>query len=110
MRLLYLVSAASIGVWTLSAQTPDDCRALKHRGKLAETQACFSKLVNSNNPFYRAEGLWATEQYQPAADLFLTLVKQDPKNAQVRVRRGRLFLERFDPAEAKKMFDEALEI
>ena len=37
------------------------------------------------------------EHYQEANDQFRALVKQNPKNADYRVRWGRLFLERFNP-------------
>src|SRR5579864_2139734 len=94
----------------LSAQTLDQCRSLNHHGRLAEAQSCFSRLAAGSNPYFRAEGLWAIERYQEANEQFKALVKQEPKNALYRVRWGLLFLERFNPAEAGNLFNEALEI
>ena len=95
---------------SLSAQTLEQCRGLNHHGKLTEAQACFGRLAAGSNPYLRAEGLWALERYQDANDQFKALVKQEPKNALYRVRWGYLFLQRFNPAEAGNLFNEALEI
>src|SRR6202035_948061 len=95
---------------TPPAQTLDQCRSFRHHGKLPEAQSCFARLAAGSNPYARAEGLWALEQYQEANDQFKALVKQEPKNALYRVRWGLLFLERFNPNEAGNLFNEALEI
>jgi len=58
----------------------------------------------------RAESLWKLHDYGGANEAFRDLVKKYPKNADYRARWGRLFLERFNPAEAAKLFDEALVI
>src|SRR5579872_6770348 len=58
----------------------------------------------------RAETLWRQHDFEGASAAFRALVKQYPKNADYRVRWGRLFLERFNGAEAAKLFQEALEI
>ncbi len=58
----------------------------------------------------RAESLWKLHNYDGANEAFRDLVKKYPKNADYRVRWGRLFLERFNTAEAAKLFDEALVI
>ena len=94
----------------LAAQTLDDCRGLRHHGKLAEAQTCFGRLAISSNPYLRAEGLWGIEKYQEANDQFRDLVKQNPKNAEYRVRWGHLFFERFNNEEAHALFEEALKI
>ncbi|MGP0075187.1 MAG: tetratricopeptide repeat protein [Bryobacteraceae bacterium] len=107
-----LIAALLITV-PLVAQTPqalDDCRSLRHHGKLAEAQTCYGKLAASSNPYLRAEGLWGTERYQEANDQFRDLIKQYPKNADYRVRWGHLFLERFNADEANGLFEEALKI
>ena len=54
----------------LAAQTLDECRTLHHHGKLAEAQACYTKLAASTNPYLRAEGLWAIERYEDATPSF----------------------------------------
>ncbi len=94
----------------LTAATVKDCADLKHHGKLPEANSCYASLLNSQDAFTRAEALWALERYQDAADQFNLAASQNPKNAQIRVRRGRLFLERFDKEEAAKLFKEALAI
>ena len=58
----------------------------------------------------RAETLWKQQQYEAANSEFRALVAAHPKNPDYRVRWGRLFLERFNAADAAKLFQEALEI
>ena len=58
----------------------------------------------------RAESLLKQQQYDGANAEFRLLVKAHPKNPDYRVRWGRLFLERFNNAEAAKLFEEALQI
>ncbi len=108
--LAVLFITLPLAAQTLAAQTIDECKSLRHYGKLAEAQTCYAKLANSSNPYLRAEGLWATERYQEANDQFRDLVKQSPKNADYRVRWGHLFLERFNNDEAHSLFEEALKI
>ncbi len=104
-----LLSALVIAL-PAAAQTVDQCRALQHHGKLPEAENCFTRLAASSNPYFRAEGFWGLERYQEANDAFRDAVKQSPKNADYRVRWGRLFLERFNKDEARGLFTEALEI
>ena len=56
-RTAWLLSALLLAV-PLAAQTLDECRTLRHHGKLAEAQTCYAKLAISANPYLRAEGLW----------------------------------------------------
>jgi tetratricopeptide (TPR) repeat protein len=58
----------------------------------------------------RAETFWKQQQYEAANAEFRALVAAQPKNPDYRVRWGRLFLERFNGAEAAKLFEEALQI
>jgi tetratricopeptide (TPR) repeat protein len=95
---------------TLSAATVNDCATLRHHGKLAEAKTCYTSLLDTSNPYVRAEGLWGLERFQDANDQFKLAVAQQPNDANVRVRWGRLFLERFNKAEADKLFHEALQI
>ena len=57
-----------------------------------------------------AEALWKAHDYKGASTEFSNLVKLDPKNADLRARWGELFLERYNPADASALFQEALEI
>jgi tetratricopeptide (TPR) repeat protein len=102
LPLLLCVAAA--------AQTLQECRALRHKGRLAEAQQCFVRLAASQDPYSRAEGYWGLEQYLQANEQFRLAVARSPKNADYRVRWGRLFLERFQPKDAAQLFQEALEI
>jgi predicted Zn-dependent protease len=56
----------------------------------------------------RAEALWRQHDYDGAKAAFEALVKANPKNADYRVRYGQLFYERFNDAEAQKLYEEAL--
>src|ERR1700691_1606130 len=58
----------------------------------------------------QAESLWKQHRYVESSDTFRALVAAHPRNAEYRVRWGRLFLERFNAPEASKLFNEALEI
>ena len=58
----------------------------------------------------QAEALWKQHRYVESKDAFEALIAAHPRNAEYRVRMGRLFLERFNPTEAGKLFNEALKI
>ena len=58
----------------------------------------------------QAEALWKQHRYEDANGAFRALVAAHPRNAEYRVRWGRLFLERFQPDDAANLFKEALEI
>jgi tetratricopeptide (TPR) repeat protein len=100
----------SLGAVPLVAQTLEECRGLRHHGKLAEAESCYGRLATSSNPYLRAEGLWGIEKYQEANDQFRDAVKQNPNNPNYRVRWGLLFMERFNAEEAQALFQEAIKI
>ena len=58
----------------------------------------------------QAESLWKQHRYVEANDTFRALVNAHPRSALYRVRWGQLFLERFQPADAAQLFEEALKI
>jgi tetratricopeptide (TPR) repeat protein len=66
------------------------------------------KLTDSRNSWARAEGLWALLDYKGANDAFRAAVGEQPQTPEVRVRWGRMFLERAQPADADALFKEAL--
>lgn len=109
MKVLAALIAGAITL-PLAAQTLDECRTLRHHGKLAEAQTCYSKLAASSNPYLRAEGLWGVERYEDANAQFRDLIKEFPKNADYRVRWGLLLFERFNNEDAHGLFEEALKI
>src|SRR5690348_13329694 len=92
------------------AQTPADCHKLKYHGKLVPAQQCYAKLAASHDLAVRAEGLWGLEDYKAAGNAFREALEKAPKSVEIRVRWGRLLLERFNRADAAGLFQEALEI
>ncbi len=56
----------------------------------------------------RAESLWQAGNYDAAKAEFEALLKAHPLNADIRVRYGKMFYERFNPADAEKLYEEAL--
>ncbi len=107
IRLFLLAAAFSC---CASAASLDNCRALRHHGKLSEAQVCFSALTHASDALNRAEGYWGTGDYDAANDQFREAVKDQPKSATARVEWGRMFLEHYQPGDAAKLFEEALEI
>ncbi len=101
---------AMLAAFAAFAQSPADCHKHRKYGRLAEADACYEKLSFSRDPFARAEGFWGLKSYTQANDAFKLAVAQQPKNAEVRVRWGRMFEEHWQKDEAAKLFEEALEI
>ena len=56
----------------------------------------------------RAEQLWRAHDYKGANEAFKAAVKAHPNDAELRVRWGRLFLERYNRKDAADLFTEAL--
>jgi tetratricopeptide (TPR) repeat protein len=94
----------------LLASPAADCRKEEQHGRREEARTCFQKLTASANPALRAEGYWGLEDFKEASEQFKSAVAREPRNADLRVRWGRLFLERFNKADAQQLFKEALEI
>lgn len=86
------------------------CWRASKLARTAEAVACFNKLIDSSDPSLKAEGFWGLKDYNSANDWFTKAEKAEPKNPWPHVRHGRLFLERFNPAEAMKSFAMALEL
>jgi tetratricopeptide (TPR) repeat protein len=91
-------------------RSADSCAVLVKHGHMAEAQACYTALTETSNAYLRAEGFWGIHNYNEANNQFKVAIAENPKNAEYRVRWGRLFLERFNKAEAANLFQEALEI
>lgn len=106
-----VVTACTAAPSSSPAGPVEGCRALERHGKRAEAKTCYQTLARrSADPAQRAEGLWALGDFEGANEAFKAAVARNPKSADVRVRWGRLFLERFNPGEAQTLFKEALEI
>ncbi len=58
----------------------------------------------------QAETLWKARRFKDANDVFLALVAKYPNDPDIKVRWGRLFLERNQPDDADAVFNQALEI
>ncbi len=97
-------------VLPLAAQTLDECRGLRHHGKLAEAQTCYAKLATASNPICAPKDFGASNATTKPTTQFREVIKQNPKNADYRVRWGLLFFERFNNDEAQGLFEEALKI
>lgn len=104
-----MIQAAPILLFLL-AGTPADCWRAAKLGHAEEATRCFTPLARSANPALRAEGLWGLRDYKGANEAFRAAVSSDGKNAGLRVRWGRLLMERFNPGDASNLFVEALGI
>ena len=100
---------AALGLSVAKAATPDECHALTKHGRRDEAHACYQSLAAQRDHYLRAEGYWGLGMYQQANDEFREAVAQDDRNANYRVRWGRLMHERFNNVEAEKLFQEALQ-
>ena len=88
------------------------CANLRKHGDPGAT-ACYTRLARSNDLATRAEGLWFLRDYQGANDAFMAAIKARDKDANLRVRFGRMLLEHGagdDAGEAQKLFEKALEM
>ncbi len=110
--LLCLLGLAAGAVWPVAcAPSPvENCRALRHHGKLAEARACFTALLQNQNPLMQAEAYWGLYRWDDANQVFREALKEQPKSAAVRLEWGRFYLDHYQPGDAAKLFTEALEI
>jgi len=96
----------------VSAQMPSQvlqCENLRKHGDPG-TKTCYQALSTSKDLAIRAEGLWGIRDYQGANNNFRDAVKARPKDANLKVRWGRMFIEYSQPADAAELFKEALDI
>jgi tetratricopeptide (TPR) repeat protein len=90
------------------AQDPK-CEALRHHGD-PDAKKCFQALTHSSDPAAQAEGYWGLRDYQRANDAFIAALKAKPNDAHLWTRRGYMFLEHWQKADATDWFTKALEI
>lgn len=88
----------------------EECRALRHHGKVAAAHSCFVGLTRSADAFLQAEGYWGLDEYTQANEQFRIAYRAQSKSAAVRVEWGNLLLQRFNPQEAAGLFEEAIEL
>ncbi len=109
---LFLVQRGTFRATPVEAQTPSQvvqCETLRHHGDPG-TKACYQKLSTSSDLAIKAEGLWGLRDYDGANNAFRDAVKARPKDANLKVRWGRMFMEYSQPADAQDLFQEALKI
>src|SRR6185436_565913 len=58
----------------------------------------------------QAEALWKARRFKEANEVFKVLEAKNPKNADVKIRWGRMMLDHAQPSDAQDLFGEALEI
>jgi tetratricopeptide (TPR) repeat protein len=87
------------------------CDEAWDRGKRAEAFRCYGALLQSASSLAtQAEAAWGLRDPKRANELFQAAVKADPKDPDLRVRWGYLFLQTHNAPGALELFDEALEI
>jgi tetratricopeptide (TPR) repeat protein len=90
--------------------TLEECREHQRRGRVGQAKECWAGLAQSRDAGERAEAFWGLGDHTTANTQFRTAVAAKPKDAGLRVRWGRLFLERGQKKDAADLFQEALEI
>jgi tetratricopeptide (TPR) repeat protein len=102
--LLFICSFASFG-------TPiEDCRSLYRHGKLKESQACFTRLAGASDTLTRAQAFQGLQRYTEANEAFRASERSNPKSAIVKTEWGQLYLVHYQPGDAAKLFEEAIEL
>jgi Tfp pilus assembly protein PilF len=91
------------------AAEPADCWKLRKDGHGSEAQACFERLTQSSDAYFRAEGFWGLGQWERANEHFRLATQSADSKALYKVRWGRLLYERFNSADAAGLFREALQ-
>jgi cellulose synthase operon protein C len=91
-----------------NAAAPADCWKLRQDGRGNEAQACFERLTQSGDAYFRAEGFWGLEEWERANEQFRLATQPADSKALYKVRWGRLLYERFNSADAADLFREAL--
>ena len=103
---LLLVLAASVN-W---AATVAECDGHRKHGRKQPAFDCYLELTSSKDMAVVAEGFWGLKQFKAANEAFRKAQAANPKNAELRVRWGMMFLERFNKKDASDLFGEALEL
>ncbi len=107
MKLLTLLVLASAMNW---AATVAECDGHRKHGRKQPAFDCYLALTSSKDMAVVAEGFWGLKQFKAANDAFRKAQDANPKSADVRVRWGMMFLERFQKKDAADLFTEALEL
>ncbi len=87
-----------------------DCREFEHRGQVSQATACFERLTRASDSLVRAEGFLGLKDYDSSNNEFRAAFKEHPKSAEVRFEWGELYREHYQPGDAAKLFEEAVEL
>ncbi|HLH02157.1 MAG TPA: tetratricopeptide repeat protein [Bryobacteraceae bacterium] len=93
----------------LAANPAQTCRTQQRHGQLQAAKSCYLSLTRSSDAFARAEGYFGLGEFESANEEFRAAYKAQPKSAEVKSEWGRLYFEHYQPADAAKLFEEALE-
>ncbi|HYO80100.1 MAG TPA: tetratricopeptide repeat protein [Bryobacteraceae bacterium] len=109
MRLIMALFGCA---WLVGAaiQPSDECVRLRMQAKRDAAQQCYEKLARSSDFAIRAEGLWGVGKFEDAGNAFKSAVAARPSDPHLKVRWGRLLLERFNLESATDLFKEALDV
>ena len=91
------------------AATPEDCWTLRFSDRDG-AESCFQELLWDDSPQVVAEAAWGLGDVRAANRAFHQAARQEPDNADIKVRWGELFLATYQVADAQALFGEALEI
>ncbi len=86
------------------------CDAFEWRGRQDDSRSCYRALLGHTDPAIRAEAMWALGDLKSANQLFQQAAGAQPRNARVRARWARLFIDTHQEQDALKLYQEALEI
>ena len=106
-----LAAGIACGVLAAEARAAVLPRCAEHRehGRLEAARGCYKEaLARETSARVRAEAHWRLGERQAANTLFRRAAAERPRDTEVRVAWGLLFLESHNGAEAVKLFEEAI--
>src|SRR5258708_36784729 len=109
---LPLILLWALPMWGQAPATPSEalqCEALRHKGD-PNARACYQRLTRAQDPAVQAEGFWGIGDFRAANDAFRAATKLREKDPAPRVRWGRMYLDHWQPGEARDLFGEAVKL
>ncbi len=110
--ILALSFFAPLALLAQAPATPSEalqCEALRHKGD-PNARACYQRLTRAQDPAVQAEGFWGIGDFRAANDAFRAATKLREKDPAPRVRWGRMYLDHWQPGEARDLFGEAVKL
>ncbi len=86
------------------------CDDPQHHGRVEEARNCYRPLLRDGNALTRAEAAFALGDLRTANDEFRVAVADNQRAVLPRLRWGKMYLEAGQPADAERLFKEAVEI